>query len=64
MEAYLMTDSNVNDFSAEQREIVLSIREGRPVSDEQANWAVKFELATQGEDGDIDLIQKGRHLLG
>lgn len=59
-----MHDSPMDDFSPEQRDIVLAIREGRPVSDEQANWAVKLELATQGEDGDIDLTQKGRHLLG
>ncbi len=59
-----MSNSNFNDLSAEHQEIVRAIGEGRPVSDEQANWAVKMALATQGEDGDIDLTQKGRHLLG
>ncbi len=58
-----MSNPETGDFSPEQRRVLLDIRGGRPVNDEEANWSVRFELATQGEDGDIDLTQKGRHLL-
>jgi|GEM_PF-1239249 len=58
-----MSHPETGDFSAEERRILLDIRAGRSVNDEQANWAVKYELATQGEDGDIDLTQRGRRLL-
>jgi hypothetical protein len=51
------------DISPEHRRILLDIRAGREVSEEEANWAVKETLATQGEDGDIDLTQTGRQEL-
>lgn len=51
------------DITPEHRRILLDIRAGREVSEEDANWAVKVALATQGEDGDIDLTQIGRQEL-
>ncbi|WP_353084666.1 hypothetical protein [Stenotrophomonas sp.] len=44
----------------EQRRILIDINATRPVSDEDANWAVKAGYAAQAEDGDIDLTQEGR----
>ncbi|SEL17128.1 hypothetical protein SAMN05428989_1601 [Pseudoxanthomonas sp. GM95] len=48
------------NFNVQQRQVLESIRDGRKVSEMDANWAVNKELATQGEDGDIDLTQLGR----
>lgn len=47
----------------EQRRILTYINATRPVSDEDANWAVKAGYAAQAEDGDIDLTQAGRQLV-
>jgi hypothetical protein len=47
-------------LTAEQRRILDDINATRPVSDEDANWAVKAGYAAQAEDGDIDLTQEGR----
>lgn len=44
----------------EQRRILNDINATRPVSDEEANWAVSAGYAAQAEDGDIDLTQQGR----
>lgn len=43
-----------------QRRILEDINATRPVSDEEANWAVEAGYAAQAEDGDIDLTQRGR----
>lgn len=47
-------------LTTEQRRILDDINATRPVSDEDANWAVKAGYAAQAEDGDIDLTQEGR----
>lgn len=47
-------------LTADQRRILDDINATRPVTDEEANWAVKAGYATQAEDGDIDLTQQGR----
>jgi len=47
----------------EQRRILDDINATRPVSNEDANWAVKAGDAAQAEDGDIDLTQAGRQLV-
>ena len=47
----------------EQRRILDDINATRPVSDVDANWAVKAGYAAQAEDGDIDLTQAGRQLV-
>lgn len=47
-------------LTAEQRRILDDINATRPVSDEDANWAVGAGYAAQAEDGDIDLTQQGR----
>lgn len=47
----------------EQRRILTDINATRPVSDEDANWAVKAGYAAQAEDGDIHLTQAGRQLV-
>ncbi|HEY9255988.1 MAG TPA: hypothetical protein VIP30_15785 [Stenotrophomonas sp.] len=41
--------------------IIEDIREGRSVTEEEANWAIKAGYAAYGEDGDLDLSQAGRH---
>lgn len=41
--------------------IIEAIRDGKSVSEQEANWAVKEGYASYGEDGDIDLTQAGRH---
>ncbi|KRG45378.1 hypothetical protein ARC20_07595 [Stenotrophomonas panacihumi] len=41
-------------------QILAGIKEGKAVTEEQAHWAVKQGYAQFGEDGDIDLTQKGR----
>ncbi|MBD9368234.1 hypothetical protein [Xanthomonas sp. XNM01] len=43
--------------------ILQDIQATRPVSDEDANRAVREGYAAQGEDGDIDLTQQGRQLV-
>ncbi len=47
-------------LTEEQRRILKDINATRPVSDEEANWAVSAGYAAQAEDGDIDLTQQGR----
>lgn len=47
----------------DQRRILNDINATRPVSDEDANWAVNAGYAAQAEDGDIDLTQAGRQLV-
>lgn len=41
-------------------QILTSIRDGQAVTEEEAHWAVRHGYAQFGEDGDIDLTQKGR----
>lgn len=41
-------------------QILAKIHDGKPVTDEEADWAVKAGYARYGEDGDIDLSQAGR----
>ncbi len=43
--------------------ILQDIQATRPVSDEDANRAVREGYAAQAEDGDIDLTQQGRQLV-
>jgi hypothetical protein len=50
-------------LTADQRRILDDINATRPVSDEDANWAVRAGYAAQAEDGDIDLTQDGRQLV-
>lgn len=47
-------------LTVDQRRILEDINATRPVSDEDANWAVRAGYAAQAEDGDIDLTQAGR----
>lgn len=47
-------------LTSSQRRILEDINATRPVSDEEANWAVTAGYAAQAEDGDIDLTQEGR----
>lgn len=51
------------NITADQRRILEDINATRPVSDEDANWAVAAGYAAQAEDGDIDLTQDGRTLV-
>lgn len=51
------------NLTADQRRILEDINATRPVSDEDANWAVAAGYAAQAEDGDIDLTQDGRKLV-
>ncbi|WP_115528298.1 MULTISPECIES: hypothetical protein [Xanthomonas] len=52
------------DFDASQQlRILRDIRDTKPVSDEEANWAVRAGYAAQAEDGDIDLTHEGRKAL-
>ncbi|MFA0922402.1 hypothetical protein ACDH50_02545 [Xanthomonas fragariae] len=49
------------DFdSSQQLRILRDIHDTKPVSEEEANWAVRAGYATQAEDGDIDLTHEGR----
>ncbi|HYG05438.1 MAG TPA: hypothetical protein VD865_03385 [Stenotrophomonas sp.] len=41
-------------------QILADIHDGKAVTEEEANWAVKAGYARYGEDGDIDLTQAGR----
>lgn len=41
-------------------QILAAIRDGEAISEEEAHWAVREGYAQFGEDGDIDLTQKGR----
>lgn len=43
-----------------QRRILEDIIATRPVSADDATWAVKAGYAAQAEDGDIDLTPEGR----
>lgn len=47
----------------DQRRILNDIQATRPISDEDATWAVKAGYAAQAEDGDIDLTQQGRKFV-
>lgn len=47
-------------LTSTQRRILEDINATRPVSDQEANWAVNAGYAAQAEDGDIDLTQEGR----
>ncbi|MDV3467343.1 hypothetical protein RZA67_01150 [Stenotrophomonas sp. C3(2023)] len=51
-------------LSEQQLDILRAILATDPVSAEDATWAVKHGLAVQAEDGDIDLTQAGRELVG
>ncbi len=51
------------ELETDKLRILRDIGETRPVSEEEANWAVREGYAAQAEDGDIDLTQKGRHAL-
>ncbi|MBJ7517912.1 MAG: hypothetical protein JHC82_17450 [Stenotrophomonas sp.] len=48
-------------LTAQQQRILEDIQATRPVEQEDVNWALEAGLAAQGEDGDIDLTQQGRH---
>ncbi len=48
------------ELTAQQQRILNDIQATRPVSHDDATWAVSAGLAAQGEDGDIDLTQEGR----
>jgi len=48
------------ELTAQQQRILNDIQATRPISHDDATWAVSAGLAAQGEDGDIDLTQEGR----
>ena len=50
-------------LNAQQQRILEDIQATRPITAEDANWAVEAGLAAHGEDGDIDLTQQGRHYV-
>ncbi|WP_369937943.1 hypothetical protein [Xanthomonas tesorieronis] len=47
----------------EQLRILQDIHATKPVSEEEANWAVRADYAAQGEDGDIALSPQGMRLI-
>ncbi|UYB54524.1 hypothetical protein OCJ37_08830 [Xanthomonas sp. AM6] len=51
-------------LTSEQLRILQDIHDTKPVSEEEANWAVREGYAAQGEDGDIALKPKGLQLVG
>jgi len=47
----------------EQLRILQDIHATTPVTEEEANWAVRENYAAQGEDGDIALSPQGMRLI-
>ncbi len=47
----------------EQLRILENIHATKPVTEEEANWAVRENYAAQGEDGDIALSPQGMRLI-
>lgn len=47
----------------DQLRILQDIHDTKPVSEEEANWAVRQGYAAQGEDGDISLKPEGLQLI-
>lgn len=47
----------------EQLRILQDIHATKPVTEEEANWAVRTNYAAQGEDGDIALSPQGIRLI-
>ena len=47
----------------EQLRILQDIHATKPVTEEEANWAVRENYAAQGEDGDIALSPQGMRLI-
>lgn len=47
----------------EQLRILQDIHATKPVTEEEANWAVRANYAAQGEDGDIALSPQGIRLI-
>jgi len=47
----------------EQLRILQDIHATKPVTEEEANWAVRENYAAQGEDGDIALSPQGIRLI-
>lgn len=52
------------NLSDEQLQILQQISMQKPVSQQALDWAIEQELATQAEDGDVDLTQRARDLFG
>jgi len=52
------------NLSDEQLQILQQISTQQPVSQQALDWAIQQELATQAEDGDVDLTQRARDLFG
>jgi len=52
-------DTDMEPTHEQKLRIIETIREGKAVSEDEANWAVKAGHAAYGEDGDIDLTQAG-----
>ncbi|MDL5366204.1 hypothetical protein QSH18_11360 [Xanthomonas sp. NCPPB 2654] len=50
-------------LTSEQLRILQDIHDTKPVSEEEANWAVRQGYAAQGEDGDIALKPEGLQLV-
>jgi hypothetical protein len=50
-------------LTRDQLRILHDIHATTPVSEEEANWAVRQGYAAQGEDGDLALKQEGLRLL-
>ena len=48
------------NLTDDQRRILDAINATRPVTEEEAKWAVVEGYAAHGEDGDLDLTQEGR----
>ncbi|MBN6110521.1 hypothetical protein [Xanthomonas bonasiae] len=50
-------------LTREQLRILQDIHATKPVTEEEANWAVRENHAAQGEDGDIALSPQGMRLI-
>lgn len=50
-------------LTREQLRILQDIHATKPVTEEEANWAVRANYAAQGEDGDIALTPQGIRLI-
>ncbi|KAB7771116.1 hypothetical protein [Xanthomonas maliensis] len=48
---------------SEQLRILRDIHAATPVTQDEADWAVRAGYATHAEDGDIDLTHEGRKAL-
>jgi hypothetical protein len=50
-------------LTSDQLRILQDLHATRPVSEDEANWAVRENYAAQGEDGDIALSPHGMRLI-